>query len=92
VPKPLSNLGIGVDAIPSEIKESRTLTGNDLGKLGNVESLPKGEEIAKFIAENKDLADLVKINNKKDIHTRAQLFLEKNNTDAAWKLLLAKID
>jgi flavin reductase (DIM6/NTAB) family NADH-FMN oxidoreductase RutF len=92
VPKPLSNLGIGVDAIPSEIKESRTLTGNDLGKLGNVESLPKGEEIAKFIAENKDLADLVKINNKKDIHTRAQLFLEKNNTDAAWKLLLAKTD
>ncbi len=92
VPKPLSSLGIGVDAIPSEIRESKTLTGNDLGKLGNVEMLPKDEEIASFIAENKDLAELVKTNNKKDIHTRAQLFLEENNTDAAWKLLLAKTD
>ena len=90
VPKPLSSLGIGIDAIPAEIRESKTLTGNDLGKLGNVEALPKKEEIDSFIAENKDLADLVKANNKKDIHTQAQLFLEKNDTDAAWKLLLAK--
>lgn len=92
VPKPLSSLGIGIDAIPAEIRESKTLTGNDLGKLGNVEALPKKEEIDSFIAENKDLADLVKANNKKDIHTQAQLFLEKNDTDAAWKLLLAKTD
>jgi flavin reductase (DIM6/NTAB) family NADH-FMN oxidoreductase RutF len=92
VPKPLSSLGIGIDAIPAEIRESKTLTGNDLGKLGNVEALPKKEEIDSFIAENKDLADLVKANNKKDIHTQAQLFLEKNDTDAAWKLLLSKTD
>ena len=92
VPKPLSTLGIGIDAIPAEIRESKTLTGNDLGKLGNVEALPKDEEIKSFIAENKDLADLVKADNKKDIHTQAQLFLEKNETDAAWKLLLAKTD
>lgn len=92
VPKPLSSLGIGIDAIPAEIRESKTLTGNDLGKLGNVEALPKKEEIDSFIAENKDLADLVKANNKKDIHTQAQWFLEKNDTDAAWKLLLAKTD
>ena len=45
VPKPLSTLGIGIDAIPVEIRESKTLTGNDLGKLGNVEALPKDEEI-----------------------------------------------
>ena len=31
VPKPLTRLGIGVDAIPAEIRESRVLTGNDLG-------------------------------------------------------------
>ena len=92
VPKPLSTLGIGIDAIPAEIRESKTLTGNDLGKLGNVEALPKDEEIKSFIAENKDLADLVRADNKKDIHTQVQLFLEKNETDAAWKLLLAKTD
>ena len=92
VPKPLSSLGIGVDAIPAEIRESKILTGNDLGKLGNVEALPQKKQIDSFIAENKDLADLVKTSNKKDIHTQAQLFLEKNNVDAAWKLLLAKTD
>ena len=92
VPKPLSSLGIGIDAIPAEIRESKILTGNDLGKLGNVEAIPKDEETKSFIAENKDLEDLVKTNNKKDIHTQAQLFLEKNDTDAAWKLLLAKTD
>lgn len=89
VEKPLSNLGIGIDAIPSEIKESTILTGNDLGKLGNVEKLPKEAEISAFIAENKDLATLLKSNNRNEIHHRAQLFLEENKIDAAWKLLLA---
>src|SRR5690606_19857864 len=32
VPKPLTTLGIGVDAIPEEIRNSSILTGNDLGK------------------------------------------------------------
>lgn len=89
VEKPLSNLGIGIDAIPSEIKESTILTGNDLGKLGNVEKLPKEAEISAFLAENKDLATLLKSNNRNEIHNRAQLFLEENKIGAAWKLLLA---
>lgn len=89
VEKPLSNLGIGIDAIPSEIKESTILTGNDLGKLGNVEVLPKETEISAFLAENNDLATLLKSNNRNEIHNRAQLFLKENKIDAAWKLLLA---
>jgi flavin reductase (DIM6/NTAB) family NADH-FMN oxidoreductase RutF/sporulation protein YlmC with PRC-barrel domain len=89
VKKPLSTLGMGIDAIPLEIKESKVLTGNDLGKLGNVEILPEKEEISAFIAKNKDLAELINTKNIKEIHSRAQLFLEENNTDAAWKLLLA---
>jgi flavin reductase (DIM6/NTAB) family NADH-FMN oxidoreductase RutF/sporulation protein YlmC with PRC-barrel domain len=89
VKKPLSTLGMGIDAIPLEIKESKVLTGNDLGKLGNVEILPEKEEISAFIAKNKDLAELINTKNIKEIHSRAQLFLKENNTDAAWKLLLA---
>jgi len=89
VKKPLSTLGMGIDAIPLEIRESKVLTGNDLGKLGNVEILPVKEEISAFIAKNKDLAELINTKNIKEIHSRAQLFLEENNTDAAWKLLLA---
>lgn len=40
IPKPIPTLGIGVDQIPKEIKNSPILTGNNLGMLGNVEQLP----------------------------------------------------
>jgi flavin reductase (DIM6/NTAB) family NADH-FMN oxidoreductase RutF len=41
--KPLSICGIGVDALPEHIRLSHILTGNDLGKLGNVEEAPSNE-------------------------------------------------
>ena len=40
VAKPLSTIGIGVDALPAAIRLSKVLTGNDLGMLANVEQLP----------------------------------------------------
>ncbi|EDM43642.1 hypothetical protein SCB49_08628 [unidentified eubacterium SCB49] len=40
VEKPLTTLGIGVDALPAAIRNSKVLTGNDLGMLANVEQLP----------------------------------------------------
>lgn len=43
VPKPLVTKGIGFDLLPEEIKFSRIFTGNDLGMLANVETLPEGE-------------------------------------------------
>ena len=36
IPKPVSSLGIGIDQIPSAIKNSTILTGNNLGMLGNL--------------------------------------------------------
>ncbi|MCC6818280.1 MAG: flavin reductase family protein [Bacteroidia bacterium] len=41
--KPLTNCGIGVDALPEHIRLSHVLTGNDLGKLGNIEEMPSDE-------------------------------------------------
>lgn len=46
VAKPLSTLGIGVDALPDWIKNHPLFTGNDLGRLGNVEQKPSDDEIA----------------------------------------------
>jgi hypothetical protein len=43
VAKPVSTIGIGVDAIPYAIRNSKVLTGNNLGQLGNVEVLPDDE-------------------------------------------------
>ncbi len=90
VPKPLSTLGIGVDAIDPEIRASRILTGNDLGKLGNIEALPSQEEIEMFLLEDNSAAKTLHSGDTAKIHKRAQKYLEKDQPALAWKLLLAK--
>ena len=90
VPKPLSSLGIGVDNLPEEVRLSKVLTGNDLGKLGNVEELPKKDDIESYLKANPAEAAFVRESEQEKIHKRAQLYLEKNDTGRAWKLLLAK--
>ena len=90
VPKPLSTLGIGIDEIPQEIRNSRILTGNDLGKLGNVEILPSEEEIKLFLREDSSASEILKSGNIEKVHLQAQLYLEKEEPAKAWKLLLAK--
>ena len=90
VPKPLTTLGIGVESIDPEIRESKVLTGNDLGKLGNVESLPSQVEIDKFIEEDQGAASVLNSGETGKVHALAQEYLEKDAPALAWKLLLAK--
>jgi flavin reductase (DIM6/NTAB) family NADH-FMN oxidoreductase RutF len=90
VPKPLTTLGIGVDQIPKDIRTSDVLTGNDLGRLGNVEELPSQEEIIKFISEDKNASSLVNSGDIKKIHLQAKEYLKKDDPAKAWKILLAK--
>lgn len=90
VPKPLSTLGIGVDSIPREIKESRVLTGNDFGKLGNVEALPTDADITEFLQAEPRAAELVKSKDLDKIHSEAQKYLKEDRAGEAWKILLAK--
>ena len=90
VPKPLSTLGIGVDAMPEEVRNSKVLTGNDLGILGNVESLPENGEIEAFLNENTEDAGLVKSGDTEKIHKQAKVYLENGKPEDAWKILLAK--
>ncbi len=86
IPKPISTLGIGVDAIPLEIRNSTVLTGNDLGKLGNVEQLPTKENVDNFAKVNSQFIGL----NSLKKHTFAKEFLKTNDTESAWKVLLIK--
>jgi flavin reductase (DIM6/NTAB) family NADH-FMN oxidoreductase RutF len=90
VPKPLQTLGIGIDAISEEIRNSKVLTGNDLGKLGNVERMPSAEEIDDFLKEEKDLARLIEENDEEEIHLEAKKYLEQDEPAVAWIILLAK--
>ena len=90
VPKPLTTLGIGVDNLPAEIRNSKVLTGNDLGMLGNVENFPNSEEINIFINASEELKKIVSSNNSEVIHRKAQEFLCDGKIKEAWKILLGK--
>lgn len=50
VKKPVQTRGIGVDGISAFIRNSHVLTGNNLGQLGNCETIPSPNEIAVFQA------------------------------------------
>jgi flavin reductase (DIM6/NTAB) family NADH-FMN oxidoreductase RutF len=94
VEKPVRTLGIGVDLIPASIRNSDILTGNNLGQLGNVESMPSDEEIEKFQFDpelrqilNATIGD--KHTRERELHQYAKILLEKGNVSDAWKVLLS---
>lgn len=89
VEKPITTLGIGVDNIPQEIIESDVFCGNDLGKLGNVEALPNGEEVAIFVKENFEVKGVLSADDEQKQHLLAKKYLDKNDIIGAWKVLLA---
>jgi flavin reductase (DIM6/NTAB) family NADH-FMN oxidoreductase RutF len=45
IPKPITSIGIGIDALPDQIRLSTELTGNHLGQLGQLESIPDNETL-----------------------------------------------
>ncbi|MEL6975244.1 MAG: flavin reductase family protein [Bacteroidota bacterium] len=93
IPKPIRTKGIGVDALPKGIRESETLTGNNLGRLGNLEKLPSAEEI---VAAGQD--DEVRMMSKKvgedsaslklQLHWIAQQILMEGDTERAMAILM----
>jgi flavin reductase (DIM6/NTAB) family NADH-FMN oxidoreductase RutF len=48
VEKPLRTIGIGIDSLPEKVRNSGLLSGNELGRLGNLESLPAMDEIERI--------------------------------------------
>jgi len=90
VEKPLTTLGVGVDAIPNFVKESPVFNGNDLGKLGNVEAIPTEEEIAIFVQSNFTVKAVLSADDELKKQRLAKDFLDQNDTIGAWKVLLAK--
>ena len=89
VEKPLSTMGIGVDAIPDFIKKSKVFSGNDLGILGNVESIPNEEEITIFVNENFGVKAVLSSDDEIKKHELAKQYIDKNEVLSAWKVLLA---
>ncbi len=90
VPKPLSTIGIGVDRLPEDIKNSTVFTGNDLGKLANVEGIPTKGEALDFVNNQDDIKDKIELANQIEIHKFAKQYLDQDDIDTAWNILSAK--
>jgi flavin reductase (DIM6/NTAB) family NADH-FMN oxidoreductase RutF len=86
VPKPNTKVGIGLDQIPSHIRYSNVLTGNDLGRLGNIEKLPTGNEV-KLFQSSTVWIDASKIGIE-ELHRLAKKYLNEGKIEEAWKVLL----
>ena len=92
VQKPNSKIGIGYDQLPQHIRNSHILSGNDLAKLANVESLPSVEDVEKF-KENKDLVKILKSSvdeeqTRENLHYHCKKLLQENKVLDAWSTLL----
>lgn len=95
IPKPLRNKGLGIDQLPESIRTSPVLTGNHLGRLGNVQTLPDAASVAAMRREPAvaDLLEKGKSSNPGELrlglHRLAQQYLEAGNTPDALRILLA---
>jgi hypothetical protein len=93
VEKPLLKMGIGIDRLPEKIRHSKYLSGNDLGKLGNIESLPDEKDIENY----KSLMMFDKtfdsfsnpLQKERTITNMAKNMLEEGNFDDALRVLIA---
>ncbi|MFD2932887.1 flavin reductase family protein [Spirosoma flavum] len=87
-------VGIGVDQIPGDIRNSTILSGNDLGKLGSFDVLPTPSEIKHF-RESGALNELIDearygCQYLPDLlHLRAKKLLAERKIKEAWLTLLA---
>ena len=93
VEKPLARKGIGIDRLPEKIKDSDVLTGNDLGRLGNIEQLPDGEEV-KSLRKDKEIAALIESYDhdkellRHHLHKHAKKLLDQGEFSKALRVLM----
>jgi flavin reductase (DIM6/NTAB) family NADH-FMN oxidoreductase RutF len=91
VQKPNTELGIGIDALPGSIRNSKILSGNNLAQLANVNEMPVIEpsfddahlkNIIQYYSVDPDEME-------KELHTYAKNLLAEGKVKEAWQVLLA---
>ena len=96
LPKPNKNIGIGYDQIPEAIRNSLVLTGNNLGRLGNIEKIPDFEAVKEY-SDSAVIEEIFeRFKNDREsleyhLHTLAQSLLKENKIEEAWLTLLQQI-
>lgn len=90
VEKPHTQLGIGVDALPPSLRNSKTLTGNNLGQLANVNEHPIVDpsfddhhlkQIIQYYSVNPSELET-------ELHAYAKKLLDEGKVKEAWQVLL----
>jgi len=90
VEKPNVKLGIGIDILPKNIRESSILTGNNLAQLANVHEYPTADpgfsnerlkNIVQYFSLQQDEME-------KELHKYAKELLEEGKVQEAWQVLL----
>ena len=89
IPKPISTMGIGVDALPKAVIESSIFSGNDLGKLANITNLPSTEKVKLFVEEQRQkVLDVLNMSQTQK-QQQAKSFLDHEDVESAWYVLLS---
>ena len=91
VEKPNVQLGIGVDGLPESVRNSKILTGNNLGQLANVEAIPAINP-AFDDAHLKQIIQYYSVSPEemeKELHIYAKKLLEEGKPGEAWQVLLS---
>lgn len=91
VPKPNTDLGIGIDMLPANVRHSAILTGNNLGMLGNSTAIPV---VSDMLYDDRLHHILSEYNNNSSarlhaLHHYAKELLDEGAVEKAWQVLLA---
>ncbi len=91
VAKPNIQLGIGIDTLPESIRTSTILSGNNLGLLANVTSIPVVDEVLyddRLLHIVREYAN-DEVAKTHALHHYAKELLEAGETEKAWQVLLS---
>lgn len=91
--QPAKEIGIGVDALPADVRDSRILTGNDLGRLGASLAIPDETSVNEYKLTELDELFLQHQHDKPALqaalHQHAHTLLAQGRVEEAFKTLLA---
>ena len=91
VEKPNVKVGIGIDSLPASIRESKVLTGNNLGQLANVYEM-LAVDPAFSDDQLKNIFQYFSLNPaemESELHRYAKELLDKGKVYEGWQVLLA---
>jgi len=85
--QPVKPLPIGYLQLPESVRESRVLTGNDLGRLAGILEAPSSEAVQALRREDERVQEaLAQQNPLEALHKYAQIELAKDNADLAARI------